>query len=76
MSKSIFVSPNGDNGWKVKQPDNTKASAIVNTQAQGIAVATPTAKNQGLEMIVQRPNGQIVTKNTYPKSRDPRSTKG
>ena len=76
MPKTIFVSPNGNHGWKVKQPNSTKSSAIVKTQTEGIAVAIKIANNQKLEMVVQRPNGQIITKNTYPKSRDPRSSKG
>lgn len=65
MADQIHVTPTGNGSWKVKQPDNQRASAICDTQAEAIAVARGIAKNQGLEMVVHRGDGTIREKNSY-----------
>ena len=65
MNKQIRVSPNGSNGWKVKQPDNSRASAIVNTKAEAIKTAQQIAKNQWLETKIQNLNWRISSGNSY-----------
>jgi len=45
MSKQIWVTPT-NNGWKVKQPDNSKASALTSTKAEALNTAKEIAKNQ------------------------------
>jgi hypothetical protein len=51
-SKQIWVSPS-KNGWTVKQPDNSKASAVTNTKAEAVKIAQEIARNQGLETKIQ-----------------------
>lgn len=52
-SKQIWVSPNQGGGWKVKQPDNSKASVITETKAEAVQAAQIIARNQGLETKIQ-----------------------
>lgn len=65
MTKQIRVSPNGDDGWKVKQPDNSKASAIAETKAEAIQIAEQIARNQWLETKIQNRDGKISWWNSY-----------
>lgn len=69
----IFVSPFGSS-WKVKNPENSRASGIFDTKAEARAVAIEIAKNQGLELIIQNTNGKIGEKNSY--GNDPKETRG
>lgn len=71
--KQIFVSPMGNN-WKVKNPDNKKASAICDTKEEAKTIATEIAKNQGLELIIQKKDGTIGEKNSF--GNDPKEIKG
>ena len=67
MRKEIHVTKGQDGSWRVKQPDNQRASAICFTQAKAREVARGIAKNQGLEMVVHGVDGKIREKNTYKK---------
>lgn len=70
MVNQIWVSPSNSGNWKVKQPQNTKASAITSTKAEAKQIGKQIARHQRLEYIEQGKNGQIMEKNTYPRSRD------
>lgn len=69
-SKQIWVSPAGNGDWKVQKAGSDRASRIVENKSEAKDIARSIAKNQGLEMIVQRKDGVIHEKNTYPRSRD------
>lgn len=58
-SKQIWVSPNSGGGWKVKQPDNLRASAIVSTKKEAIDIAQDIARNRNLETKIQGLDGKI-----------------
>ncbi|MDD3145477.1 MAG: DUF2188 domain-containing protein [Candidatus Gracilibacteria bacterium] len=73
MTKQIHVTAT-KNGWKVKQPDNSKASAITTNKSEAIEKATNIAKNQGLEMIWHGKDGKIQGRNSY--GNDPFPPKG
>lgn len=64
MSKNQHVVPHPQ-GWAVKGAGNSKATKILPTQADAIAVAKGIAKNQESELVIHRPNGQIREKNSY-----------
>jgi len=68
--KQIWVSPAGNGDWKVKQAGADRASRVVENKSEAENTARSIAKNQGLEMVVQRKDGVIHKKNTYPRSRD------
>jgi len=62
--KNQHVVPKGEN-WAVRGAGNSKVTKIVSTQKEDINIARSIAINQGSEMIIHRPNGQIREKNSY-----------
>ncbi|EYC50031.1 hypothetical protein AZ34_02330 [Hylemonella gracilis str. Niagara R] len=62
--KNQHVVPHKD-GWAVKGEGNKTATAVKPTQAQAAGVAREIAKNQGSEVVIHRPNGQIRDKDSY-----------
>jgi len=68
--KNQHVVPKGDN-WAIKGAGNDRATKIVSTQSAAITIARKIAINQGAELIIHRPNGQIRERNTYGKDNFP-----
>lgn len=62
--KNQHVVPHGSD-WAVKGAGNSKATKVVDTQAEAIKLAREIAINQGSEMFVHGQNGQIRERNTY-----------
>jgi len=62
--KNIHIVPRG-NEWSVIREGNDRASSIHPTQADAQNAAIPTAKRDGLEIIIHRPNGQIRDSDSY-----------
>lgn len=58
------VVPRGDS-WAVQSAGGQRATRIVSTQREAIQIAREIAINQGSEMFIHRPNGQIRERNTY-----------
>ncbi len=69
-NNQIWVSPAGHGDWKVHKPGAERAIRVIEDKQDAREVAREVAKNQGLEMVVQRRDGVIHEKNTYPRSRD------
>ncbi len=65
MGKNQHVTPHPDGGWQVKGAGNDRATARTDTQAQAIDIARDIARNQGSEVVIHRPNGQIRDKDSY-----------
>lgn len=72
MGKNQWVSPR-DNKWAVHGEKNTKDTKLFNTQREAEIYAQSIAKNQKSEVIVQRPDGRIRSKDSY--GNDPSSIK-
>ena len=64
MKKNQWVSPRGDK-WAVYGEGNSRDTGIYNTQKQAIDRAIDIAKNMGGEVIIQRPDGRIRSKDSY-----------
>ncbi|MDN0033083.1 DUF2188 domain-containing protein [Oscillibacter valericigenes] len=64
MSKNQWVSPRG-NGWGVHGEGNTKDTNHFDTQKEAIDRAIEIARNKGGEVIVQRQDGRIRSKDSY-----------
>lgn len=64
MGKNQWVSPRGEK-WAVKGAGNEKDTKHFDTQREAQDFAIKIAKNQQSEVIVQRPNGQIRSKDSY-----------
>ena len=71
----IHTSKQGDH-WVNKPEGNERASNSASTKAEAQAAGRQMAIDRGVEHVVHKENGQIGERNTYPRSRDPRSSKG
>ena len=74
MSKNQHVMPHPNGGWQVKGKGNSKATVRTNTQSDAIGIARGIARNQGSELVIHRPNGQIREKDSH--GNDPCPPKG
>ena len=63
MPRQHVVPHNGE--WAVRPQGSAKVTGVFGTQAEAIAAARPTAKNQHTEMVIHRPNGQIRDSESY-----------
>ncbi len=71
----IHTSKQGDR-WVNKAEGNQRASNSAPTKAAAQALGREMAIERGVEHVIHKENGQIGERNTYPRSRDPRSSKG
>jgi hypothetical protein len=62
--------------WVNKAEGNKRASSSAPTKAEAQADGRRMAIKRGVEHIVHKENGQIGERNTYPRGRDPRKSKG
>lgn len=77
MTNRRIVQKRDDGDWEVRKPDSDKASAIVGTQAEGIARAREILGNDGGgEMQVRALDGTIRQQDTIPPGNDPKRSKG
>lgn len=70
---NIWVSPNGNNGWKVQMQGGPTVSQH-NTQGDAINAARPLSRQLESELLIQRPNGEIRARDSH--GHDPRSRRG
>jgi hypothetical protein len=66
--RDYHVVPQGS-GWAVRREGSGRASSTHDTQAQAIQAGRQYAQNQGTELVIHRPNGQIRDSDSY--GRDP-----
>ncbi|HEY8594571.1 MAG TPA: DUF2188 domain-containing protein [Devosiaceae bacterium] len=71
--KNQHVVPHGGQ-WAVRGAGNQRANSLHDTQADAQRAAREIAINQGSEVVVHRPNGQIRDKDSY--GHDPYPPKG
>jgi photosystem II stability/assembly factor-like uncharacterized protein len=77
QGNSRFVSPDGDDGWKVQNPGASRASSRHGTQGEAIDAARGYLENQGGgELVVQGQGGQIRQKDTIRPASDPFPPRG
>lgn len=63
--KNQWVSPRPDDKWGVHGEGNERDTKIFDTQKKAMDHARQIAKNQKSEVIVQRPDGRIRSKDSY-----------
>jgi hypothetical protein len=71
----IHASQQGDR-WINKAEGNQNASNSAPTKVEAQAAERQMAIDRGVEHVVHKENGQIGERNTYPRSRDSRSSAG
>ena len=64
MGKNQWVSPRGER-WGVHGEGNSRDTKLFDTQREAIDYARETAIRQKSEVIVQRPDGRIRSKDSY-----------
>jgi hypothetical protein len=74
--KSIHTVPNGRGGWTNKTAGASRGVGSFSTKAAAQKQGRTAAKKAGAEHVIHNLNGQIGSKNAYPRSSDPRSSKG
>ena len=74
MGKNQHVTPHPDGGWQVKGEGNVRATVRTSTQKEAIDIARNISSNQGSELVIRRPNGQIRDKDSH--GRDPFPPRG
>lgn len=65
MGKNQHVTPHSDGGWQVKGAGNSRATVRTATQKEAIDIAREISRNQGSELVIHRPNGQIRDKDSH-----------
>lgn len=65
-----------DGRWKNRVQGNQRASNSAPTKAEAQAKGRSMAKDRGVEHFIKKQDGTIGERNTYPRTRDPRRSKG
>jgi Uncharacterized protein conserved in bacteria (DUF2188) len=76
MAKGDIETYYEDGQWKNRPQGNTRASSTHDTKAEAQAAGRRMAIDRGVEHVIKRQDGTIQATNTYPRSRDPRRSKG
>ena len=63
-------------GWANKVEGNQRVSNTASTKAAAEAAGRQMAIDRGSEHLIHRQDGTIGERNTYPRSRDPKKSKG
>jgi uncharacterized protein YdaT len=71
-SNQHVVPHKGD--WAVRRENSPRVTEIFQTQREAIDAGRDIARNQGTELVIHRPNGQIRDKDSHGK--DPYPPKG
>ncbi|WP_080733298.1 DUF2188 domain-containing protein [Rhodococcoides fascians] len=71
----IHTSKQGDK-WVNRAEGNTRATNSADTKAAAQSAGRALAVDRGVEHVIHNQDGKIGARNTYPRSRDPRSSKG
>lgn len=65
MSKeNIWISPR-HNGWAVQRERSERASHVLPTKEEAVGVGRDIARQDGVELIIQRQDGTIQERNSY-----------
>ena len=61
-------------GWAVRRENSSRVSGVFPTQREAIESGRATSQNQGTELYIHRPNGQIRERDSH--GNDPSPPKG
>lgn len=62
--------------WKNRREGRQQVFSTHDTKSSAQAAGRDAAKKDGVEHVIKNMDGKIAEKNTYPRSRDPRQSKG
>lgn len=73
--ESYDVKPGGK-GWKFQKHGSSRAERSFETKKETVDYAAKTLKERGGSVKIKKQNHRIQEERTYPRSKDPRKTKG
>jgi Uncharacterized protein conserved in bacteria (DUF2188) len=76
MSKGDVHTVKHGDGWANRAEGNDRVSNIAPTKVEAQAKGREMAIERGVEHVVHKEDGRIGERNTYPRSRDSRASKG
>jgi hypothetical protein len=76
MAKGDVHTVRHGDGWANRVEGNERVSNTADTKAEAQAKGRDMAIGRGVEHVIHKQDGTIGEKNTYPRSRDPRTSKG
>ena len=76
MAKGDIHTVKRDDHWVNQVEGGKRASNSAPTKAEAQAKGRGMAIDRGVEHLIHNQNGRIAERNTDPRSRDPRSSKG
>lgn len=62
--RNVWISPRPD-GWAVQREQSERASRIVPTKDEALEIGRDIARNNHVELIIQRRDGTIQDRNSY-----------
>ena len=65
LGKNQWISPTSKGQWKVQGQGNSKATKLFDNKSDAIAFGKSIAKKQQSELIVQKKDGKIQSKDSY-----------
>lgn len=71
----IHTVPHGD-GWANRVEGGERVSNTAPTKSEAQSSGRDMARERGVEHLIHNRDGQIGERNTYPRTRDPRASKG
>lgn len=65
--RNVWVSPRPDGKWQVKREGADRASRVVDRKSEASEIARGMGRRSRVEVIIQRRNGTIQSKDSYGK---------
>ena len=76
MAKGDIHTVHRDSRWLNEVEGGKRASNSADTKAAAQATGREMAVDRGVEHLIHNKDGEIGARNTYPRGRDPRRSKG
>jgi hypothetical protein len=76
MAKGDIETYHENGQWKNRREGSTRLLPVGDTKAPVQAEGRDAAVRDGVEHVIKKKDGTIAEKNTYPRGRDPRESKG
>lgn len=76
MAKGDIETYYEDGQWKNKVEGGQRASNVGDRKSDVQSEGRDMARERGVEHVIRNKDGEIGSRNTYPRSRDPRQSKG
>lgn len=76
MKNYYLVRDKNENAWKLKKEHAQRSTAVFDNKEAAMDFSTEFMRQNNGSLHVQKRNGEWQEERTYPKSSDPKKTKG